>query len=310
MGQLRIALRAYASEGHRPDAVLSRASRFLYGVTDSVTYGSSGGRTRGRRRRPALRDLPVRRGRPGDRDAGDRPRRASGPRDTHGRRDRADAAHRGRAAARHRPGRRLPDDPARPGARRDHADLHRRADRDRRPRPRHRLATRHPRDPARAHDGDMEDLADALVQAVHGPSSHHTTGPLVDRREDDIAVLLLCRRAGVRLRRPARPYGPRAPHRADRRAGRARAGRGRPPAAAGAAARLGLRGPGRLGGPAGLRDDHERPRPHRRRRAARRRGDRRSRRRAGCGSRSPTPATTCRTSATPANWRPPGGAWC
>ncbi len=34
MGQLRIALRAYASEGHRPDAVLSRASRFLYGITD------------------------------------------------------------------------------------------------------------------------------------------------------------------------------------------------------------------------------------------------------------------------------------
>jgi serine phosphatase RsbU (regulator of sigma subunit) len=33
MGQLRIALRAYASEGHRPDAVLSRASRFLYGIT-------------------------------------------------------------------------------------------------------------------------------------------------------------------------------------------------------------------------------------------------------------------------------------
>ncbi len=29
MAQLRIALRAYASEGHRPDAVLSRASRFL-----------------------------------------------------------------------------------------------------------------------------------------------------------------------------------------------------------------------------------------------------------------------------------------
>jgi anti-sigma regulatory factor (Ser/Thr protein kinase) len=44
-----------------------------------------------------------------------------------------------------------------------------------------------------SHDGDMEALADALVQAVHGPSSHHTTGPLVDRREDDIALLLLCR---------------------------------------------------------------------------------------------------------------------
>ncbi|WP_158791165.1 PP2C family protein-serine/threonine phosphatase, partial [Streptomyces sp. NRRL WC-3549] len=33
MGQLRIALRAYASEGHRPDAVLARASRFLSGLT-------------------------------------------------------------------------------------------------------------------------------------------------------------------------------------------------------------------------------------------------------------------------------------
>jgi anti-sigma regulatory factor (Ser/Thr protein kinase) len=43
------------------------------------------------------------------------------------------------------------------------------------------------------HKGDLEELADALVQAVHGPSSHHTTGPFADRREDDIAVLLLCR---------------------------------------------------------------------------------------------------------------------
>ncbi|HSX98515.1 MAG TPA: SpoIIE family protein phosphatase, partial [Streptomyces sp.] len=39
MGQLRIALRAYASEGHPPDAVLSRASRFLHGVTnDSAAH--------------------------------------------------------------------------------------------------------------------------------------------------------------------------------------------------------------------------------------------------------------------------------
>jgi anti-sigma regulatory factor (Ser/Thr protein kinase) len=44
------------------------------------------------------------------------------------------------------------------------------------------------------HKGDdLEELADALVQAVHGPSSHHTPGPLTDRREDDIAVLLLHR---------------------------------------------------------------------------------------------------------------------
>lgn len=33
MGQLRVALRAYASEGHHPDAVLARASRFLHGMS-------------------------------------------------------------------------------------------------------------------------------------------------------------------------------------------------------------------------------------------------------------------------------------
>ncbi|GHA62610.1 SpoIIE family protein phosphatase [Streptomyces tendae] len=43
------------------------------------------------------------------------------------------------------------------------------------------------------HTGGLEELADALVQAVHGPSSHHTVGPLSDRREDDIALVLLCR---------------------------------------------------------------------------------------------------------------------
>ncbi|MGW7519638.1 ATP-binding SpoIIE family protein phosphatase [Streptomyces sp. NPDC054796] len=40
-------------------------------------------------------------------------------------------------------------------------------------------------------DEGLEELADSLVQAVHGPPSHHTTGPLADRREDDIALLLL-----------------------------------------------------------------------------------------------------------------------
>ncbi|WP_371644237.1 SpoIIE family protein phosphatase [Streptomyces sp. NBC_00597] len=57
---------------------------------------------------------------------------------------------------------------------------------------------------------DLEELADLLVQAVHGPSSHHTTGPLADRREDDIAVVLLCREGtdcgcGAPPARPARP---------------------------------------------------------------------------------------------------------
>lgn len=39
MGQLRIALRAYASEGHHPDAVLSRASRFLAGINETALRG-------------------------------------------------------------------------------------------------------------------------------------------------------------------------------------------------------------------------------------------------------------------------------
>jgi serine phosphatase RsbU (regulator of sigma subunit) len=40
---------------------------------------------------------------------------------------------------------------------------------------------------------DLEALADSVVRAVHGPASHHTTGPLADRREDDIALVLLRR---------------------------------------------------------------------------------------------------------------------
>ncbi|MEU7600216.1 SpoIIE family protein phosphatase [Streptomyces sp. NPDC040724] len=56
----------------------------------------------------------------------------------------------------------------------------------------------------------LERLADLLVQAVHGPSSHHTTGPLADRREDDIAVVLLCREGeacscGTPVTHPVRP---------------------------------------------------------------------------------------------------------
>jgi serine phosphatase RsbU (regulator of sigma subunit)/anti-sigma regulatory factor (Ser/Thr protein kinase) len=41
MGQLRIALRAYAAEGHRPDAVLSRASRFLSDITAVTDHQGS-----------------------------------------------------------------------------------------------------------------------------------------------------------------------------------------------------------------------------------------------------------------------------
>ena len=139
MGQLRIALRAYASEGHRPDAVLSRASRFLAGMGDGARGGSPTPRTRSPATPrfatclymevdPATGILDIARAGHPD------------PAIRHGRRHGADPADRGRPAAGHRPGRRLSDDPAGAGARRDDAALHGRADRDRRPRPRHRLA--------------------------------------------------------------------------------------------------------------------------------------------------------------------------
>jgi anti-sigma regulatory factor (Ser/Thr protein kinase) len=201
MGQLRIALRAYASEGHRPDAVLSRASRFLCGVTDSVTYGSSGGATN----EGAGGSGP---------DGGDSAdlRFATclyvevDP--TTGTLDIARAGHPDPAI-------RMADGTVliRPTAGGLPLGIDPDADY---PTTRlvlepgeamlictdglietggHDLDTgwRRIRRTLEAHDGDMESLADALVQAVHGPSSHHTTGPLADRREDDIAVLLLCR---------------------------------------------------------------------------------------------------------------------
>lgn len=192
MGQLRIALRAYASEGHRPDAVLSRASRFLYGVTDSVTYGSSGGSDSegdaGDMRFATCLYVEV------DPETGTLDIARAGHPDPAIRM--ADGTVLTRPTAGGLP---LGIDPD--------ADY---------PTTRlvlepgetmlictdglietggHDLDTgwRRIRRILEAHDGDMEALADALVQAVHGPSSHHTPGPLVDRREDDIAVLLLCR---------------------------------------------------------------------------------------------------------------------
>ncbi|MEU5434142.1 SpoIIE family protein phosphatase [Streptomyces sp. NPDC020719] len=187
MGQLRIALRAYASEGHRPDAVLSRASRFLSGITES--YGESYG------------------------EADDHPRFATclyievDP--TTGTLDIARAGHpdpvirtaEGTALIRQTAGG-LP--------------LGIEADSDY---PTTRLVLEPGETMMLCTDGlietgghdmasgwtrlrpvleedtgdNLEKLADSLVQAVHGPSSHHTVGPLADRREDDIAVLLLCR---------------------------------------------------------------------------------------------------------------------
>lgn len=195
MGQLRIALRAYAAEGHRPDAVLSRASRFLSGLTD--TYD----RVEGEDASDAMRFATC--------------LYAEADPET-GTLDVARAGHPdpvvisvdGTAVIRQTAGG-LPL-----GIEKD-ADY---------PTTRvvlgagetimlctdglietggHDMATgwTRLRPVLEQPSEDLEKLADDLVQAVHGPGSHHTTGPLVDRREDDIAVLVL-RREGVRTRRP------------------------------------------------------------------------------------------------------------
>lgn len=194
MGQLRIALRAYASEGHRPDAVLSRASRFLSGLTE--TYDLSDGEDRSDATRfatclyaeadPGTGTLDV--------------ARAGHP-------DPVVISVDGTAVIRQTAGG-LPL-----GVEKD-ADY---------PTTRvvlgsgetimlctdglietggHDMATGWTRlKPVLEKNAeDLEELADALVQTVHGPGSHYTTGPLVDRREDDIAVLVL-RREGARTRR-------------------------------------------------------------------------------------------------------------
>ncbi|MEU7035539.1 SpoIIE family protein phosphatase [Streptomyces sp. NPDC046237] len=236
MGQLRIALRAYASEGHRPDAVLSRASRFLYGITDGdATETAADGAARGRGEHPNG-------GAPDGRVAsygGGGPNGAGGP-DGRGHDvgprfatclyleidpvtgvvDIARAGHPDPAV-------RMPDGTVllRPTA--GGLPLGIVPDTD-------YPTTRFTLEPGETlmmctdglletggHDLDsgweriralleghaddsLEDLADSLVEAVHGPGSHHTTGPLADRREDDIALLLVSRQGPAVREAPRR----------------------------------------------------------------------------------------------------------
>ncbi|MFD0269183.1 SpoIIE family protein phosphatase [Streptomyces sp. NPDC127106] len=227
MGQLRIAVRAYASEGHRPDAVLARASRFLAGLGSAAQgTGSYGGPDSGPDPDPD-----------GDADAGfdfRSPRFATclyvecDP-ETGG----LEVARAGHPD----PAIRMTDGTVlmRPTA--GGLPLGIIPDTDY-PTTRftlepgetmllctdglietggHDLDTGWARLRAVLEAGsgahgteDLEKLADLLVQAVHGPSSHHSTGPLADRREDDIALVLLCREGpgcgcGAPLRQPARP---------------------------------------------------------------------------------------------------------
>ncbi|GHC75511.1 ATP-binding SpoIIE family protein phosphatase [Streptomyces flavofungini] len=252
MGQLRIALRAYASEGHRPDAVLSRATRFLSGITDGIAYGSTDTRddhggaaadprfatclyveadpatgvleiARAGHPEPVIRmsdgtvlQRPIAGGLPlgidpdadypttrlvldtgetmlictdglietggHDLETGwTRIRKIleryeddeDGTADTDGTAGTADTA-----GATGTDG--TADAGAAGGGQAGGPEGH---------------AGFGAYEAPPTGDDSLEVLADTLVQAVHGPSSHHSTGPLADRREDDIAVLLL-RRTG------------------------------------------------------------------------------------------------------------------
>ncbi|MFE3647831.1 SpoIIE family protein phosphatase [Streptomyces sp. NPDC059152] len=196
MGQLRIALRAYASEGHHPDAVLSRASRFLAGINETEFRGH------GEDQRfatclyvevdPATGLLDV--ARAGHPDPAIR--MADGTvmlRPTSG------GLPLGIDPDSDYPTTRIVLEPGETmlvctdglietGGH----DLETGWERLRDVFEAHRAGT----DEGGAEG--LERLADGLVQAVHGPSSHHTTGPLVDRREDDIALLLLSRESAGR----------------------------------------------------------------------------------------------------------------
>ncbi|MFG2899250.1 SpoIIE family protein phosphatase [Streptomyces zaomyceticus] len=196
MGQLRIALRAYASEGHRPDAVLSRASRFLYGITD----GDDGEGEAGPRFATCLY-LEV------DLETGTVDIARAGHPDPAVRMNDGTVLLRPTAGGlplgidpdTDYPTTRLTLEPGETLMICTDGLLETGG---------HDLDTGWERVRAllESHDGmDLEELADSLVEAVHGPGSHHTTGPLADRREDDIAVLLLSRRpVGVLPEAPRR----------------------------------------------------------------------------------------------------------
>jgi serine phosphatase RsbU (regulator of sigma subunit)/anti-sigma regulatory factor (Ser/Thr protein kinase) len=195
MGQLRIALRAYASEGHSPDTVLSRASRFVAGIMDATSQGSSRGRGR---LEPADDRFATCLYVDADPETGMLEIARAGHLDPAVRT--ADGTVLMRPTSGGLP---LGIDPD--------SDY---------PTTRvvlepgetmlictdglietggHDLATgwKRVRNTLEKHGAKgLEVLADALVSTVHGPASQHTRGPLADRREDDIAVLLL-RRTGM-----------------------------------------------------------------------------------------------------------------
>ncbi|MGW8889839.1 ATP-binding SpoIIE family protein phosphatase [Streptomyces sp. NPDC055749] len=198
MGQLRIALRAYASEGHRPDAVLSRASRFLAGLTEEYEGMDGDGHTAARfatclyaEADPATGTLDIAR-------AGHPDPVVISVDGTAVIRQTAGGLPLGIEADSDYPTTRVVLEPGETIMLCTDGLIETGG---------HDMATgwERLRPVLEEPDEDLEKLADALVQAVHGPTSHYTTGPLADRREDDIAVLVL-RREGptTRLAPPRR----------------------------------------------------------------------------------------------------------
>lgn len=209
MGQLRIALRAYAAEGHRPDAVLSRASRFLHGMYE---FSTAQGPTHPDQTDPGEdSDYTVPRFATClymevDPDSGTLDIARAGHPDPVIRsadgtaliRQTAGGLPLGIEADSNYPTTRVVLEPG------DTLMLctdglietggHDMLSGWTRLRPVLEDNT----------DLSLEKLADALVGAVHGPSSHYTTGPLADRREDDIALLLLSRDSSPARRPPRR----------------------------------------------------------------------------------------------------------
>ncbi|MFD3822254.1 SpoIIE family protein phosphatase [Streptomyces sp. NPDC058625] len=181
MGQLRIALRAYASEGHRPDAVLSRASRFLYGINEADPADPRYATCLYVEVDPAGGVLDIAR-------AGHHDPAVRMPDATVLTRQTAGGVPLGIDPGADYPTTRMVLEPGETMLVCTDGLIETGG---------HDLDTgwRRLRTVLERHRGSLEELADALVQAVHGPSSHHTTGPLTDRREDDIALLLLTRQA-------------------------------------------------------------------------------------------------------------------
>ncbi|MFJ2023529.1 SpoIIE family protein phosphatase [Streptomyces sp. NPDC087897] len=198
MGQLRIALRAYASEGHRPDAVLARASRFLSGLTDAhESVEGDPGATAPRFATCLYAEVDPEDGTLDIARAGHPDPVVISADGTAVIRQTAGGLPLGIESDSDYPTTRVVLEPGETIMLCTDGLIETGG---------HDMATGWTRlrpvleDPVE----DLEEMADALVQAVHGPTSHYTTGPLADRREDDIAVLVLRRESA-----PARTAPPR-----------------------------------------------------------------------------------------------------